>query len=154
MFILKGFKAACFGSTMLLLDQNCKVRKQASSYGQQSHGQTKTTAIPFGQWEKGVITTVIYGEITGVCATLWMILKCNRLTDITFSVPALQFLWSWSCPGDAQEQWDSRAVPHEKFLVGSYWLQESKFWQFYMGQVTKLRLSCYLVLLSFDSKTR
>ena len=24
----------------------------------------------------------------------------------------------------------------------------------YMGQVTKLRLSCYLVLLSIDSKTR
>ena len=24
----------------------------------------------------------------------------------------------------------------------------------YMGQVTKMRLSCYLVLLSFDSKTR
>ena len=24
----------------------------------------------------------------------------------------------------------------------------------HMGQVTKVRLSCYLVLLSFDSKTR
>ena len=27
-------------------------------------------------------------------------------------------------------------------------------WFIYMGQVTKLRLSCYLVLLSVDSKTR
>ena len=30
----------------------------------------------------------------------------------------------------------------------------SKLWHTYMGQVTKLWLSCYLVLLSIDSKTR
>ena len=46
-----------------------------------------------------------------------------------------------------------------QFLVESVMKMSSKWWHFHfcvyqIGQVTKLRLSCYLVLLSIDSKTR
>ena len=34
------------------------------------------------------------------------------------------------------------------------WYNMKRKWRYYMGQVTKVRLSCYLVLLSNDSKTR
>ena len=42
----------------------------------------------------------------------------------------------------------------EFFLYLLFFILNMNGWKIYMGQVTKLRLSCYQVLLSIDSKTR
>ena len=46
-----------------------------------------------------------------------------------------------------------RSVFYDYFGGKRKWLCYKEF-QLYMGQVTKVRLSCYLVLLSNNSKTR
>ena len=59
---------------------------------------------------------------------------------------------AWTMSGRCLNQWQWKSVtPNDCISQGRCW----SFWYlFHMGQVTKVWLSCYLVLLSVDSKTR